>query len=124
MLGPPMITSPGAVWHAMVRNGLVIRYIAAGVMIPATRKTQVRGPLALVHARSEPVPESFRLVTSNTCPPRPPTAAAPPPSAPGKAGSAPEATGAETATVAVANLLVSAVLLAVTMSVPGLEGAT
>src|ERR1700731_1979059 len=66
MFGPPMITSPGAVWHAMVINGLVIRYMEAGVMIPATRKMHVRGPLALVQSRREPAPESFRLVTSNT----------------------------------------------------------
>src|SRR5579863_10655685 len=54
-------------------------------MRPATRKTHVRGPLASTHARSEPPPESFRLVTSITAPPRPPALAAPPPCAPGKA---------------------------------------
>jgi hypothetical protein len=118
------MTSPGAVWHAMVRNGFVIRYMDAGVTIPATRKMQVRGPLALVHARSEPGPESLRLVTSNTWPPRPPRDAAPPPSAPGKAGRAPDATGAVIEMVAVANLLVSATLVAVTVSVPALDGAT
>jgi hypothetical protein len=36
--------------------------------------------------RRDPLPESFRLVTSKTTPPRPPTDAAPPPSAPGNAG--------------------------------------
>jgi len=64
MLGPPMMTSPGAVWHATVRYGLAIVNLSDGVMIPATRKTHVRGPVAKVQARSEPSPESLRLVTS------------------------------------------------------------
>ena len=64
MLGPPMMTSPGAVWQAIVMYGLEIVYFSDGVMIPATRNTQVRGPLANVQARSEPSPESLRLVTS------------------------------------------------------------
>src|ERR1035438_3264802 len=123
-LGPPMMTSPGAVWHAMVRKGLEMVNLSDGLISPATRKMQVRGPLALVQARSEPLPESLRLVTSNTWPPRPPADAAPPPCAPGNAGSAPEATGVETVTVEVANLLVSATLVAVTVSAPALEGAT
>ena len=54
-------------------------------MRPATRKTHVRGPLAWMHARSEPPPLSLRLVTSITAPPRPPTLDAPPPCAPGNA---------------------------------------
>src|SRR5258708_3046040 len=38
-----------------------------------------------MHARRLPLPESFKLVTSITTPPRPPSEAAPPPCAPGKA---------------------------------------
>jgi len=53
---------------------------------PATRNTQVRGPEAITQARSDPVPESFVLVTSITTPPRPPTDPAPPPCAPGNDG--------------------------------------
>src|SRR5262249_14320529 len=66
------------------------------IIRPATRKIQNRGPAADKQARREPVPESFRLVTRNTCGvplplrPLPPSAAAPPPSAfpsvPWKAG--------------------------------------
>jgi hypothetical protein len=77
-----------------------------------------------VQSRREPAPESLVLVTSNTWPPRPPADAAPPPWAPGNAARAPEATGVETVIVAVENLLVSAALVAVTVSVPELEGAT
>jgi hypothetical protein len=94
---------------------------------PATRKMQVRGPLACTQARKDPVPESFVLVTSITTPPRPPTEAAPPPAAPGKAGhGAPlqdadweaDATGAATVTLATAVLVESALLIAVTVSLP------
>ena len=46
----------------------------------------VRGPLASMAWRSEPGSESFRFVTSNTLPPRPPMVYFPKPSAPGKAG--------------------------------------
>ncbi len=35
----------------------------SAVMVPATRKMQVRAPLASMQARSEPSPPSFRLVT-------------------------------------------------------------
>ena len=58
------------------------------LIVPPTRKTQVRGPEAETHARRLPAPESLRLVTSMTAPPRPPTETAPPPCAPGKAGTA------------------------------------
>jgi hypothetical protein len=108
-------------------------------MLPPTRNTQVRGPLASTHARSDPFPESFRFVTSITTPPRPPVAAAPPPSAPGNAaqfellhdafedglggGGAGVGVAAVTVTVADANLLGSALLLAVTLSVPAFTGA-
>src|SRR3982751_979003 len=95
-----------------------------GVMMPATRKTQVREPLCDKQLRSEPSPESLRLVTSMTWPPRPPTDEAPPPCAPGNAGIAPLFAGADTAMVAVADLVLSASLLAVTLSVPALLGAT
>jgi hypothetical protein len=54
--------------------------------MPATRNTQVRGPVAITHARNDPVPESLLLVTSITAPPLPPTEAAPPPCAVGNAG--------------------------------------
>lgn len=95
-----------------------------GVMMPATRNTQVRGPLASMQARKLPVPESLRFVTSMIAPPRPPTAAAPPPCALGKAATAPGlALTAFTFTCADADLLLSASLVAVTVSVPALEGA-
>jgi hypothetical protein len=101
--------------------------------IPATRKTQVRGPLASTQARKDPVPESFVFVTSITAPPRPPTELAPPPSAPGNAGQfdppqeALEGGGCVAAAVIVraaeADLLESALLVAVTVSVPAFVGA-
>src|SRR3546814_5692408 len=53
-------------------------------MTPPTVNTQVRGPFASMQARSEPGPESFRLLTLMTAPPRPPCALRPKPSAPGK----------------------------------------
>jgi len=110
---------------------------------PATRNTQVRGPVAITQARSDPVPESFVFVTSMTAPPRPPTDAAPPPCAPGKAaqfeplhdalefgfagagglGGVGDCVGAVTVTLADAALFVSAWLVAVTVSVPALAGA-
>jgi hypothetical protein len=108
-------------------------------MTPDTRKTQVRGPEASMHARKLPVPESFKLVTSITAPPLPPTAAAPPPCASGNAGQceplhdafedgpggggAGVGVDAVTVTVAEANLLESALLVAVTLSVPAFAGA-
>ena len=55
-------------------------------MIPATRNIQIRGPVAIAQARKLPVPLSFKLVTSITFPPRPPTDREPNPSAPGNAG--------------------------------------
>src|ERR1700744_1108049 len=103
---------------------------------------QVRGPLASTHARKLPLPESFRFVTSITTPPRPPIASAPAPSAPGNAGHPEagqlaevlgvepeplgggfEAAGAETVTFADADMLVSASLFAVIVSVPAFAGA-
>jgi len=76
------------------------------------------------HARKLPVPESLRLVTSMITPPRPPTAPAPPPSALGNAAIAPGFTlTALTFTCADADLLASASLVAVTVSVPALAGA-
>src|SRR5688572_18858723 len=51
---------------------------------------QVRGPLiTCAHSRRLPGPESFRLVTSITAPPRPPWLHRPKPSAPSKASGAP-----------------------------------
>jgi hypothetical protein len=108
---------------------------------PATRKTQVRGPLASTQARRDPVPESFVFVTSITVPPRPPAEPAPPPAAPGNAGQFEPAhdtledglggagvgggggADAVTVTAADADLLVSALLVAVTVSLPVLAGA-
>src|ERR1700720_3730113 len=85
--GPPMtMPPPGAVCPAMVRYGLETWARDRNVITPDTRKTQVRGPEASMHARRLPVPESFKLVTSITAPPLPPTAAAPPPCASGNAG--------------------------------------
>jgi hypothetical protein len=133
-----MMTSPGALWHAMVRYGFPAK-LSPDVMLntPATRKTQVRGPLACTQARRDPVPESFVFVTSITVPPRPPAEPAPPPAAPGNAGQfeplhdtfeggleeGGAGAGAVTVTVADADLLVSASLVAVTVSVPAFAGA-
>lgn len=62
-------------------------------MYPPTSKTQVRGPLAITHARNDPVPESLRFVTlmtvalAGTVPrPEPATVVVPNPTAPGKTG--------------------------------------
>jgi hypothetical protein len=116
------------------------------VMSPDTRKTQVRGPEASMHARRLPVPESFKVVTSITAPPRPPAAAAPPPCAPGNAGQSDPlhvtfedglgvgvgagvgvgvgvGVGAVTVTLADADLFDWARLVAVTVSVPAFAGA-
>ena len=99
---------------------------------PATRKTQVRAPVACTQLRKDPEPESFVLVTSMTTPPRPPTEPAPPPAAPGNAGHGVPlhdadcegvVTGADTVILAAAVLLESALLIAVTVSLPALVGA-
>ena len=94
-----------------------------------------------MHARKLPVPESFKLVTSMTTPPRPPAAPAPPPCAPGNDGQfeplhvtfeegldeggagAGVGAGAVTVTVADADLFDCALLVAVTVSVPAFAGA-
>ena len=55
-------------------------------MMPPTRKTIVRDPVASTAARRLPGPESSRLMTWITTPARPPRVWAPNPSAPGKAG--------------------------------------
>jgi hypothetical protein len=47
----------------MVMKGLATVSEVAKVIVPPVRKRQVRGPLASTQARSDPVPESFRLVT-------------------------------------------------------------
>src|ERR1700730_9446647 len=138
MSEPPIVMPPpGAVCPAMVRYGFETCNRDWFTMLPPTRNTQVRGPLASTHARSDPSPESFRFVTSITTPPRPPTAAAPPPSAPGNAAQfAPPHDGpgdglggfgvgdaAVTVTAAEADLLESELLVAVTVSVPAFAGA-
>src|SRR3546814_12319016 len=64
-------------------------------MTPPTVNTQVRGPFASMQARSEPGPESFRLLTLMTAPPRPPCALRPKPSAPGQASGAAVAGGVQ-----------------------------
>src|SRR6266508_2701703 len=95
--GPTSWTpSPGAVWPAIVRYGLRIQSVLRRTIVPPTRNTQVRGPHAWTHARSEPVPESSRFATSNTAPPRPPCDSAPPPAAPGNAGTTPAGAAART----------------------------
>src|SRR4030067_59966 len=53
-------------------------------MVPLTVNTQVRGPLASMQARREPEPESARVVTGITRPPRPPRLSAPPPPPPAR----------------------------------------
>lgn len=55
-------------------------------IVPATRKMMVRGPSVSQASRKLPGPESLRLVTKRTFPPRPPIVVEPVPSAPGKAG--------------------------------------
>jgi len=140
VFGPPRMTSPGAVCPATVRKGLANRKSPEVTgNSPATRNTQVRGPEAITQARSDPVPESFVLVTSITTPPRPPTDPAPPPCAPGNdgqfeplhvtfedgldGGGAGAGVGAVTVTVADADLFDCALLVAVTVSVPAFAGA-
>src|SRR4051794_13951235 len=56
------------------------------VIVPPIRNTTILGPLASTAALKLPTPESLRVVTSMTLPPRPPTLLAPKPSAPGNAG--------------------------------------
>src|SRR5213594_2802997 len=66
------------------RTNLLFNWI-----VPETPNTIVRGPLAeRIPSRNDPGPESSRLLTWKTSPPRPPVADRPKPSAPGKASSA------------------------------------
>src|SRR3954454_14016847 len=81
--------APGAVWPAIVRYGFDTYIELCSWMTPDTVNTQVRGPVAVTQARSDPGPESFRFVTLMTVPPRPPFDVAPPPCAPGNAGTTP-----------------------------------
>src|SRR5919106_5908476 len=55
------------------------------VMVPAVRKTTMRGPDASAQALRLPLPELLRFVTSHRRPPRPPRVEAPKPSAVGNA---------------------------------------
>jgi hypothetical protein len=80
-----VIPPPGAVWPAMVIWPLAIFSWRFSGIVPATSNTTVRGPSASTAARRDPGPESSRLVTLITAPPRPPVANRPAPSAPGKA---------------------------------------
>ena len=78
--------SPGAVSPARVSRSLVKVSGELSVIMPPTRKTTVRAPdCVLAQSRKEPPPESLRLVTTQTSPPRPPLAKRPSPSAPGNA---------------------------------------
>src|SRR5690606_29395811 len=94
--------SPGAVCPAMVRSPLLMVSLEFNVIVPDTSNTMILAPAAAIAARKLPVPESFRLVTLMTLPPRPPVASLPKPSAPGKAravsliGTGPPAVGSST----------------------------
>src|ERR1051326_6700572 len=78
--------SPGAVWPAMVIEDLFSTNLLFNWMVPEIPNRIVRGPVAERRpSRKEPGPASFRFVTWNTYPPRPPAAKRPKPSAPGKA---------------------------------------
>ena len=127
-----LIPPPGAVCPAIVRYGLPMRKSPDTWITPPTRNTHVLAPLVSTQERNDPVPESLRLVTSMTTPPRPPAAPAALPSASGNAGHplpphdavCEEGTeGAFTVTAEVADLLGSASLVAVTVSLPALAGA-
>jgi hypothetical protein len=76
---------PGAVWPATVKFPDVGFICDCSTIVPATRKVHVRAPVAIIHSRSDPAPESASVVTGITRPPRPPVAAAPKPCAVGKA---------------------------------------
>src|SRR5437773_8684945 len=78
--------SPGADCPARVRYGDLTVIGDFNAIVPATRKTTMRGPVASHAARKLPGPLSFRFVTMMTFPPRPPGVVEPKPSAPGKAG--------------------------------------
>src|SRR5262249_12568547 len=80
------IPSPGADWPATVRKAFFTTMGELSVINPETRKITILGPSASQAARKLPAPESFRLVTKMTLPPRPPGVVAPNPSAPGNAG--------------------------------------
>src|SRR3990170_967858 len=54
-------------------------------MVPPTSNTTILAPALPTQVRRLPAPESFRLVTRQIMPPRPPTDTAPLPCAPGKA---------------------------------------
>ena len=58
-------------------------------MVPETSKMIVRFPEALIAARSDPAPESFRFVTFRMEPPRPPGVFTPKPIALGNAFAGP-----------------------------------
>src|SRR5688572_3550945 len=63
------------------------------MIVPEISQITVRGPLAVSAARSDPTPESFRLVTRRTGPPRPATVLEPKPRAPGNALAGPDGVG-------------------------------
>ena len=78
---------PGADCPAMVMRGLLTVRFELRAMVPETLKRIVRpeAGAVLMPSRSEPAPESLRLVTKYKSPPRPPRVLAPAPSAPGNA---------------------------------------
>src|SRR5699024_1175606 len=73
--------SPGAVWPATVTSPLLICKFDSSAIVPETLKSIIRGPNVSIAARKLPSPESFKLVTYITFPPRPPVASCPKPSA-------------------------------------------
>ncbi len=86
VVSPLMHTpSPGADCPAIVTKGWLIFTGDFRSMSPATAKTMVRGPEASAASRKLPGPASFRFLTTQTRPPRPPRVQAPSPSAPGNA---------------------------------------
>src|SRR3954470_12642753 len=79
----------GAVCPATVRYGLDTTSFEASAIVPDVSNTTTRGPVSERHARSDPVPESLRLMTRHTAPPRPAGVAVPKPYSPGTTGSGP-----------------------------------
>src|SRR5690606_2117189 len=66
---------------------LIVRFFVSRI-VPDTSNTHTRGPEAATQAPSEPAPDSLRLVTLCTVPPRPAGVSMPKPAAPGITGRA------------------------------------
>src|SRR5947209_10211121 len=119
-----LIPPPGAVCPAIVRYGLPMRKSPDTWITPPTRNTHVLAPLVSNQERNDPVPESLRLVTSMTTPPRPPAAPAALPSAPANAGTSSAEEVWEVTEISIeADLVRSASLVAVIVSVAAVSGA-